>query len=36
MVGNARRIRDELGWVPKYSFDETLSVVLNDCRARLS
>ena len=36
VVGNAGRIHDLLGWAPKHSFEDTLSVVLNDCRSRLS
>lgn len=36
VVGDARRIHDLLGWAPKHSFEDTLSVVLNDCRSRLA
>jgi len=36
VVGDARCLRERLGWSPKHGFEETLSVVLNDCRARAS
>ena len=35
VVGDASRIRKHLGWTPKHAFEDTLSAVLNDCRARL-
>ena len=35
VVGNARKARDLLGWLPVHSFDQTLAEVLADCRTRL-
>ena len=34
MVGDAGRARELLHWKPEHSFEETLTAVLNDCRAR--
>ena len=35
MLGDAGRARDMLQWRPEYSFDDTLTAVLDDCRARV-
>lgn len=35
IVGDAGRARTRLGWKPGYSFDETLSNVMDDCRKRV-
>ena len=35
VIGNAQRARDFLGWSPKHSFDETVSELMEECRARL-
>ena len=34
MVGDAGRARELLHWKPEHSFEDTLTAVLNDCRAR--
>ena len=34
IVGDASRARKLLNWKPECSFDDTLTAVLNDCRAR--
>jgi GDP-4-dehydro-6-deoxy-D-mannose reductase len=34
MIGDASLARRLLHWQPRYSFDDTIGVVLNDCRAR--
>jgi hypothetical protein len=36
MVGNAGRARKLLGWKPQHSLDDTLTAVLDDCRARVA
>ena len=36
IVGDATRARTLLGWAPQYSFEETLTAVLDDCRARVA
>jgi GDP-4-dehydro-6-deoxy-D-mannose reductase len=35
IVGDASRIRRELGWKPEYAFEDTLGEVLEDCRNRV-
>jgi GDP-4-dehydro-6-deoxy-D-mannose reductase len=35
IVGASNRLRQKLGWAPRYSFDDTLGSVLDDCRGRL-
>lgn len=35
IVGDAKRIRAKLGWVPRHAFQETLGRVMDDCRARV-
>ena len=34
LVGDAGRARKLLHWKPEYSFEETLTALLDDCRAR--
>ncbi len=36
IVGDATRLRDELGFSPRYSLRETLEDLLNDWRQRLA
>ncbi|TGQ66904.1 MAG: NAD-dependent epimerase/dehydratase family protein [Mesorhizobium sp.] len=36
IVGDANRIRTQLGWAPRHLFEETLVAVLKDCRARVA
>ena len=35
IVGDASRIRRELGWKPEYAFEDSLGEVLEDCRNRV-
>ncbi|WP_114770562.1 GDP-mannose 4,6-dehydratase [Microvirga subterranea] len=35
IIGDSSRLRQRLGWAPKYTLDETLATVLEDCRARI-
>lgn len=36
VVGNSSRARELLGWNPKYTLDETLHAVLDECRQRVA
>lgn len=36
LLGDASRLRAETGWEPKYTFEQSLQDVLNDCRQRLT
>jgi GDP-4-dehydro-6-deoxy-D-mannose reductase len=35
IIGDSSRLRKKLGWAPRYSFDDTLAAVLDDCRVRV-
>ncbi len=36
LLGDASRLREETDWVPRYTFEQSLQDVLNDCRQRLA
>lgn len=35
LLGDSTRLREQIGWQPKYSFEQSLFDVLNDCRQRV-
>jgi GDP-4-dehydro-6-deoxy-D-mannose reductase len=36
VIGDARRAKERLGWSPEHRFEDLISDVLNDCRARVA
>lgn len=36
MIGDSSAIRAALGWTPRHTLDDTLALVLEDCRARVA